>query len=235
MPLWKGMVPSFEAVFFDFDGVLVDSEPVHFECWREIVAPFGLLLDWDVYCRDCIGVADRAMIEALCRQSSPALDFDRLWAEYPNKKRMFRERMTSRECITPAVRELIAGLADYKLAVVTSSGRAEVEPILEAAKLLPHFDTVVYGEDVARLKPAPDPYLLAARRLGVRRALVVEDSPAGIASGKAAGFDVAEVSSQSAMPALVLRSLGIKTAPTSLAAGPSREGCTDTRDRTPTD
>jgi len=77
--------------------------------------------------------------------------------------------------------------------VVSSSGRREVEPLLVAGGLRPYFATIVAGDDVERHKPAPEPYLTAARRLGVRRALVVEDSEPGEASGRAAGFDVLRI------------------------------------------
>ncbi len=62
--------------------------------------------------------------------------------------------------------------------------------------ILPLIQTAVYGSDVTNLKPAPDPYLLACRRLGTDNALVIEDSEAGVASGKAAGLDVLQIKSQ---------------------------------------
>jgi beta-phosphoglucomutase len=194
---------SYEAVVFDFDGVLVDSEPVHYECWLEILAPYGVTLDWQTYCEHCIGISDRAMLAMLCDKAIPstgpqsALEFDKLWSDYPRKKELFRERMMHADAVAPDVRQLIARLKpSFKLAVVTSSGQREVEPILENAGLLDHLDAVVYGGDVQNLKPAPDPYLLALERLGVSRALAIEDSPAGIASARAAGLDVIELRQQ---------------------------------------
>jgi len=189
------MSRAFDAILFDFDGVLVDSEPIHYSCWREILAPYGVDLDWDTYCRVCIGVADRPMVEALCRAVSPPADVERVWSEYPRKKEMFRKRLAATLPFPEATLELLLSLAGRKMAVVSSSGRAEVEPMLEAAGLRALFGAVVCGEDVERHKPAPDPYLLAARLLGVDSALVVEDSVSGIASGRAAGFEVIEVRS----------------------------------------
>jgi HAD superfamily hydrolase (TIGR01509 family) len=72
-----------------------------------------------------------------------------------------------------------------------------------------HFETVVCGNHVTRLKPAPDPYLLAASRLGVERALVIEDSEAGATSGREAGFEVLRVPSQDRMVSLLRQRLGI--------------------------
>jgi HAD superfamily hydrolase (TIGR01509 family) len=86
---------------------------------------------------------------------------------------------------------------------VSSSGRDEIEPILKLAGVRACFRTLVCREDVTQYKPAPDPYLRAAEVLQARRALVVEDSQAGIASGKAAGFDVLEVPECASMPELL--------------------------------
>ncbi len=200
---------KYEAILFDFDGVLVDSEPVHFICWQEILKPFGLELDWKTYCEQGIGVSDRAMLSVLCKQSDPPLDIELLAAEYPRKKDMFRARMLATPAVSPAVIDLLDTLTGYKLAVVTSSGRNEVEPILEAAGLRSRFHAAVFGGDVKNLKPAPDPYRLAVERLGVFKALVIEDSEAGVASGHAAGLDVLKIASQQEMPGLVRARLGL--------------------------
>lgn len=184
---------SYDAVLFDFDGVLVDSEPLHYECWAQIVGRFGLPLSWDEYVSRCIGVSDRAMIQALCDiRCRPDL-FEEIWTLYPEKKRIFRERIVMNVPMPEATRELLESLDGLKLAVVSSSGRAEVEPPLAAAGVAARFSAIVCGEDVREHKPSPEPYLLAARRLNVSRALVVEDSEAGCASGRAAGFDVLRI------------------------------------------
>jgi beta-phosphoglucomutase len=194
---------QYEAVLFDFDGVVVDSEPVHYECWQEILTPFGINLDWKTYSEHCIGITDRAMLAFLCSRSSRPLDIDVLAAEYPRKKDMFRERM-GRIGIPPAIRELAQELRpQYRLGVVTSSNIREVGGLLEAAGLMPYLDTVVHGGEVKNHKPAPDPYLLAIERLGVKTALAVEDSKAGIASARAAGLDVIEVTDAAEVPQLV--------------------------------
>ena len=78
---------QYEAVLFDFDGVVVDSEPVHYECWREILTPFGIELDWNTYSEHCIGITDRAMLAFLCSRSSRSLNIDVLAAEYPREER----------------------------------------------------------------------------------------------------------------------------------------------------
>jgi beta-phosphoglucomutase len=190
-------VQAYDAVIFDFDGVLVDSEPIHHQCWLDTLAPYGVTLDWETYREHCIGISDRAMVAMLCEKASKPVEFDKLWSAYPRKRELFRERIMRADAVSPEVRTLIDDLRPhYRLAVVTSSARREVEPILTASGILGRLDAVVYGDDVKELKPAPDPYLLAVERLGVERALAIEDSAAGIASARAAGLDVIELQQQ---------------------------------------
>ena len=183
-------VAHYDAILFDFDGVLADSEALHYACWTEILSAHGIPLTWEDYRANCIGITDRAMLEVLRRRVDPPYDIDLLWPEYPRKKALFRQKAAANPPIAEATRELILGLTALPIAVVSSSGRAELEPVLEKAGLLHRFETLVCFEDVTRLKPHPDPYLEGARRLGVSNPLVVEDSDAGIAAGEAAGFTV---------------------------------------------
>jgi len=203
----------YEAILFDFDGVLADSEPVHFECWQEILQTFGLHLDWKTYTEQGIGISDRKLLGFLCDRADPPMDVEQLIAEFPRKKDMFRARMLERQPFSTEVFELLPELSDYQLAVVTSSGQTEVEPVLERAGLRNFFHAVVYGGDVQQHKPAPDPYLLAVQKLGVRSALAVEDSNAGETSARAAGLDVLRVRTASEMPALLRQRLGLAIAP----------------------
>jgi beta-phosphoglucomutase len=203
----------YEAILFDFDGVLADSEPVHFECWQEILQTFDLHLDWKTYCEHGIGVSDRQLLALLCGRADPPVDIELLIAEFPRKKDLFRARMLERQPFSTEVFELLPELGDFKLSVVTSSGQAEVEPVLEKAGLRRFFQAVVYGGDVQQHKPAPDPYLLAMERLGVRNALVVEDSNAGETSARAAGLDVLRVPTPAEMPELLRQRLGFAKAP----------------------
>jgi beta-phosphoglucomutase len=206
-------MPAFDAILFDFDGVLVDSEPLHCACWAEVLAPFGIKLTWEV-CRDrFVGIDDRDMLRRLAAESSPPLNWQTLWTQYAAKKKLFQSKM-ERPPFPPDLPALLQALrGDYKLAVVSSSARIEIEPALQNGNLRAYFDALVTGEDVENHKPAPDPYLLGARILGARRPLVVEDSPMGVASGQAAGFEVLRVTSASAMPATLLDRLSSGSAP----------------------
>jgi HAD superfamily hydrolase (TIGR01509 family) len=108
----------------------------------------------------------------------------------------------------PGIREFLDRLRErYKLAVVSSSSRAELVPLLERGGILNYFPALVFGEDVERHKPAPDAYLLAARLLGVTSALVVEDSDAGMESARRAGFDAVRITEARRTVELVRRAL----------------------------
>jgi beta-phosphoglucomutase len=196
----------FDAILFDFDGVLIDSEPLHCLCWADVLKPLGVTLEWEFYRQHCIGIDDREMLRMMATQSDPPRDWAELWAQYPAKKELFRDRTLSAPPFDAALDSFLATLhGQYKMAVVSSSARAEIEPLLMAGGLRHYFETMVCDREAGALKPAPEPYLMAARLLGASNPLVVEDSPAGIASGRAAGFEVLAVQSPAEVPDLVLR------------------------------
>jgi len=201
-------MPLYEAVLFDFDGVLADTEPLHYTCWSESVQDLGIQLDWPTYQKYCIGLHDGQLVEFIRHLAHPPAPFGDVWAKYPRKMNLFLQKVTTAPPFPAPVLDLIKSLSDYKLAVVTSSGRCEVEPVLDAGGIRSLFDAVVCAEDVSRHKPAPDPYLLAAEMLGVSSALVVEDSDVGVQSARAAGFNVLRVAGPSETAALVPKALG---------------------------
>jgi len=201
---------EFDSILFDFDGVLCDSEPVHWACWAEVLASLGVTLDWEFYRDECIGIDDREMIRMMATRANPPREWDTLWAQYPAKRDLFRARMLETPPFPASLAPFLEDIhAQYKTAVVTSSGRSEIEPMLQAGGLLHHFDTLVCAADTKLHKPAPDPYLLAAERLQTRSALVVEDSAAGLASGRAAGFEVLAILNPAEVPNVVKQRLSM--------------------------
>lgn len=120
------------------------------------------------------------------------------------KQALLRQGLEETQPFRPDTVQLLQDLFElYRLAVVSSSYRSEVEPPLVRAGIRPYFQFLITGEDVQNFKPSPEPYLLAAERLGARRPLVIEDSEAGVASGRAAGFEVLRVSAVDRMAAEV--------------------------------
>lgn len=201
--------PNPDAILFDFDGVLFDSEPLHCACWAEVLAPLGVHLQWDFYRQHCIGIDDREMLRMMATQSHPPRSWEDLWAQYPIKQDLFRERAL-KAAFDPALNDLLAELQPiYKMAVVTSSGRGEIEPLLQAAGLRRYFHAMVCGREAGGLKPLPDPYLKAARDLDAGQPLVLEDSDAGVAAALAAGFEVIRVPKTTQVPALLRQRLSL--------------------------
>jgi beta-phosphoglucomutase len=203
------IVSLYDSILFDFDGVLADSEPLHYRCWKEILAPYGIELEWDAYANNYIGVSDRVMLAKFCEAASPPVELQTLIDQYPRKRDRFRELMAREPPFFEGCHEFLETLSAYKLAVVSSSGRLEIEPPLERSGLRGFFRTLVCGGDVRNQKPAPDPYLLAAERLEARRPLVVEDSQAGVDSARAAGFSVIRVNTPAEVRAAVAARLEI--------------------------
>lgn len=201
---------KYDAILFDFDGVLVDSEPLHWRCWAEIVRPFGIDFDWETYQRIAIGVADRQVMQLLAAMAKPPVDPRVFHEKFPLKQKMYLDLLFSSPNVPTDLPLLLKELDPLQLAVVTSSYRSEVEPVLIKMGIRPFFAAVIDSDDVSEHKPSPEPYLLAARRLGARHPLVVEDSAAGVASARAAGFEVLRVAHPSEVAPAVRAALAGK-------------------------
>ena len=67
-------MPSYDSILFDFDGVLADSEPLHYRCWKHILSPYGINLEWDEYASQFIGISDRVMLARFCEAAVPPVD-----------------------------------------------------------------------------------------------------------------------------------------------------------------
>jgi HAD superfamily hydrolase (TIGR01509 family) len=178
-----------EAVVFDLDGVLVDSEHVWDEARRELAAERGgrwherasrdmmgmSSLEWSHYMRDEIGLRDPP---------------EEISAEVVRRlEEIYRRELPLIEGSVEAVERIAAR---WPLALASSSNRELIDLVLELSGLMPYFSATVSSEEVARGKPAPDVYLEAARRLEAapERCAAVEDSANGIRSAKAAGMRV---------------------------------------------
>jgi len=181
-----------DALLFDFDGVLGDTERLHWGCWAQVVREYsGFELTWDAYRKHGVGVSDDAFNEFIERAGGPSPNELRA-VLYPRKKALFLERIVVDPPILPETREMVKSLT-LPAAVVSSSARAEIEPILAAAGIADCFAATVFGGDVREMKPSPEPYLKAGMLLGAIRPVVFEDSEAGLASGYASGYETVRV------------------------------------------
>ncbi len=180
--------PRFLGAVFDMDGVLIDSEPLHARAWSEVLPPLGVPCDEDWF-RPWIGVPDTQLVAHLLEAHALPVTREAL---LEGKRQQYRRILRANLRAFSGVAEGLARLADLPCAVATSSSREDATLALGTLGLVEHFKTLVCWEDVTEHKPAPAPYLLAARRLGIapEHCVAVEDSPAGVASAKAAGYYV---------------------------------------------
>lgn len=184
---------TFHAVLFDLDGTLVDSERESAEAMARVLTRDHGLVVTPAQREFVVGHSWNEIYARLVEDNGPLLR----WSQTELIARSSAERAHVIAelglTIMPGAREAVARLgARYRKAIVTGSGREEARQALGALGLVDEFPVVVASEDTARGKPAPDGYLLAAGHLGVspRSCLVLEDSAAGIAAGRAAGMVV---------------------------------------------
>jgi beta-phosphoglucomutase len=199
--------PGIEAVLFDFDGVLADTEPIHWRVWRSLLAGQGIDLTWDYYREKCIGITDRRMLEQLAKLAHPPKAIDDLIPLKPLKNQLFYENVMANLDVLPETRSTLEALRGTRLGIVTSSTEVEISGILNKLNIENHFETVVFGNQVRRHKPDPEPYREASRRLGISRALVYEDSDAGLESAQGAGHLAVRVPSAADLAGTVIRSI----------------------------
>ena len=179
------------AILFDFDGVLVDSEPVRFRCGAQALEEIGISLPWERFLRDWLGRTDEAALQDLLGERFAA-DGARVVAR---RNALYEARLAEVPAFLDALRLLERIPQSVRRAVATGSRKHEVEQILGRLGVSSAFQAVVTAGDYARAKPAPDPFLVAAEQVGVEPAscLVLEDSPAGILAARTAGMAVVGV------------------------------------------
>jgi beta-phosphoglucomutase len=197
----------FDVLLFDYDGVLADTEPLHWAAWKELLEPFGIDLTWDRYSRFCRGVADVRMGQTLANAFGSKITLPDLSPYLSERKRMVGEWSLVRSPIRAETIEMLRGLSAWRLGLVTSAGREDIEPVLRHAKILSCFEACVFGGDVIHHKPAPDPYLKIASRMGIAQGVAFEDSDSGIISAVAAGFRPVRITDPADLPEVVARTI----------------------------
>lgn len=189
-----------QAVIFDFDGVIVDTEQLHYQALNRILEPMGLGFSWDVYVRDLIGLDDRGVFTTVlkaARQPYTAAEVQHL----VDRKATTFQYMVSHEPPDPfpGAVELIRHLSGrIPLGLCSGALRSDIDPIFRTLKLDGLFDVLVTADDVQFSKPDPACYRLALRRLSGRhgialspaQTLAIEDTPTGIIAAKGARLKV---------------------------------------------
>ena len=187
------------AVVFDFDGVIANSEPLHFRAFRDVLSTENIVLSEADYYARYLGYNDERAFREIGAERGRRWD-DRAVATLIAQKAVVTEELERHGSILFAgAREAIEEIARHcPLAIASGALRSEIERTLAREQLAAHFTVIVSGDDDVASKPAPDPYLRAVERLAIAyhssKSLIpsdcvaVEDSPWGLESARTAGL-----------------------------------------------
>lgn len=184
---------SIQAVIFDMDGVIVDSEPLHERAYREIFREMGYGDAHGIHFPDYYGKTDRALWVDFIARHRPRQSIDELLAW---KQQRLIDLLRDEEPVFEKLPDLVEKLAArYPLAVASGSAHPVIDEVLAIRQLRRFFSVLVSSTDVPQGKPAPDIFLRAAALLEVppARCVVVEDSIAGVEGALAAGMRVVAI------------------------------------------
>ena len=185
------------AVIFDFNGIIVDDEPIHFELFQKVFAEEGINLTKDAYYARYLGFDDRGAFSFGYREHNRFLGQEHLTELIARKAVYYQDAIRNHIEIFPGVKPLIRKLAEsLPLAVASGALRNEIETILTTAGLIDYFKAIVSAEDVERGKPEPDIFLKALDSLNRQNSqtiragecVVIEDSKEGIKGARRASM-----------------------------------------------
>lgn len=193
------------TILFDFDGVLVNSEPLHFRAFQEVAADEKIELTEHEYYADLIGFDDKGAWKHLFAKHGKELNPKTFLRVMTRKSEVMRDLIGRRQYkALPGVEEFVRGLwRNYPLAICSGALREEIETMLEGIALRDCFGVIVAAEDVTVGKPDPMGYLMAMKQVGEKihkelkpsDCLIIEDAPKVVESVKKAGFPVLAVTS----------------------------------------
>lgn len=180
------------ATLFDYNGVLVDDEDVHFAAFREALVPLGIGLEQETYVARYLGFDDVGAFQAILVDAGRTPSRDEVRALVEAKKPLYLSRAADLRTF-PGARELILRRAALgPVAIVSGALRSEIELGLDKLGVRSEVAFIVSAEDTSACKPDPEGYLEAVRRLAARGentpAVAIEDSLAGVEAAKRAGL-----------------------------------------------
>lgn len=197
------------AVIFDFDGVIADTEPLHFEGLRRTLADIGITLTETDYYANYLGFDDRGCILEALRVNQRAAPLPLVQELMRHKAEAYLASVKDHLVIFPGVQAFVeAAAAAYPIAIASGALRPEIELILEQAGIRKAFRHITSAEDVSHGKPDPEPFLNALNALNrgcttspitPDGCLVIEDSLPGIRAARAAGMKVLAVANTHTM------------------------------------
>jgi beta-phosphoglucomutase len=221
------MTSALQAIVFDFDGVIADSEPLHLRAFQKTLGEEGLALTTRDYYARYLGYDDAGLFQALARDRAMAIDGVQIASLVARKAEVLQEMLQDARVLFPGAADFIrAAAAEVPIAIASGALRHEILEILQSASLDGLFAAVVAAGDTEHSKPSPAPYRLAFERLqsksrdllDVRRCVAIEDSRWGLESARDAGLRCVAVTTSYApneLPAaeLVVGSLSELTLP----------------------
>jgi HAD superfamily hydrolase (TIGR01509 family) len=177
---------TFGAYLFDCDGTIVDSMPLHYVAWKSTLAEWNCEYEEELFYA-WGGMPVTEIISSLNARRGLTMPVDEVQRR---KEARYFELLPELKAVPEVLEHIEASRGKLPFAVVSGSTRESVVRSLEAVKLEDRFDTLVCAGDYAKSKPDPEPFLMAADRLGVapERCLVFEDTEMGIQAAKAAGM-----------------------------------------------
>lgn len=186
------------ALFLDFNGVLIDDEPLHQRLFQEILRARDITLTDQDYHDIYLGYDDKGLIQAIYRHNERTLDPQELSELITLKNRRYFEELSQNLPFFPGAVDFVRRMqSDHLLAVVSGALRSEIDHVLSRAGIKAAFSFIIAAEDTAKGKPHPEGYTKALTRaqgllpnLTVEQCLVIEDSVSGIESAQAAGLRV---------------------------------------------
>ena len=178
-----------KAIIFDHDGTLVNSEREHFKVWQSLLREYGVSFEEHEYIERYTGVPTLATAEGIVNTYSLPVSGEALYqAKLKRVEEHFQDTVPE---LMPGVTECLAFASEhFQLAVATGATSSELVHSLQSNQLVSYFSATATGSEVENAKPAPDVYLLAIERLGLRPedCIAIEDSRSGLMSAKAAGL-----------------------------------------------
>ncbi|MBA7465742.1 Phosphorylated carbohydrates phosphatase [subsurface metagenome] len=190
------LIGGYSALLFDLDGTLVDTMPLHYRAYAGVFARRGFILQEASFLEAVGGPAIEAIPRFLASLGVENVGAAEILAIHKEKKDLFGSLLTqSSPARLPAAELLDRARGTKRIGLVSSGNRRGVAAILARVGWEDVFDVVISGDDVSRGKPDPQGYRMAAAALNVRpdECLVIEDTNAGLMSGKAAGMSVLDV------------------------------------------
>ncbi len=180
-----------EAIVFDFDGVLANSEPAHLSALTEVLQEVGITITPADYYQRYLGLDDAGVFRAVSEEHRVELDAAKIEALIERKAVIFDRLISGGDVLFPGAQACVERLAArYPLGIASGALRHEIEGILSGAGLTHFFSFIVASGETPRGKPHPDPYRRAAELHGrpPERCLAIEDSRWGIESARGAGL-----------------------------------------------